>query len=310
MWAFTAACAGSFDDEAASAEAVEATDLATIGADVAIDSGPIHGAASGDLVVFKGVPYAQAGRWQAPGAPARWTQRRDATAFGPACPQAGHADLPQAEACLTVNVWAHAGPAAHRPVIVFIHGGGYVEGSSRDPTYDGAGLARGADAIVVTLNYRLGVLGYLALPQLAAGDGGIGNYGLRDQLAALAWVQRNIAAFGGDPAHVLVTGESAGGASVCTLVGSPRARGLFSAAAIQSGPCRMALDPLRSTGTFPPAEGFAIVAVAAPLGCTSGDVAGCLRGKSVAQILALPLRPTPTPASRSAPPCRSSTAWC
>ena len=227
-------------------------------------------------------------RWMPPVLPAPWTTPLDATTFGPACPQRNHPGLPQAEDCLLLNVWTHAsGP--RRPVIVWIHGGGYVEGAAREPQYDGAALARSANAIVVSIDYRLGVLGFLALPQLAASDGGIGNFGIRDQIAALGWVHRNIGVLGGDPANVMIVGESAGGAAVCTLAGAPSAQGLFSAAAIESGPCRLALSLTAPTGTFPAAEAYGAIAVAAPLGCTSGDIATCLRGKSVAQILALNL---------------------
>lgn len=254
--------------------------------EVAIDSGPLHGTAAGDLVIFKGVPYAGAPRWMPPTTPIAWTAALDATAFGPACPQNKHPELPQAEQCLSLNVWAHA-DGKPRPVIVWIHGGGYIEGSSRDPSYDGAQLADNADVDVVSINYRLGILGFLALPQLTAPDGGIGNYGLRDQIAALGWVKRNINAFGGDPTHVMISGESAGGAAVCTLLAAPGAQGLYSAAAIESGPCQVPLELTQPVGSFPAAEGFGVVVVAAPLGCTSGDVAGCLRGKSAAQILAL-----------------------
>ncbi len=291
MWSIAtalAACGGGHDSPADPDAADPGIDASPIGADVAIDSGPIHGTAAGDLVIFEGIPYAHADRWAPPTPPIPWVTRRDATAFGPACSQANHPDLPQAEDCLSLNVWAHA-DAKPRPVIVWIHGGGFVEGSSRDLTYDGAALARAGDVVVVSLNYRLGVLGFLALPQLAAPDGGIGNFGIRDQIAALAWVHRNITALGGDPAHVLVAGESAGGASVCTLLAAPAANGLYAAAAIESGPCGAVLALTTPTGTFPAAEGFGIVAVAAPLGCTSGDIAACLRAKSVDQILGLAL---------------------
>ena len=260
----------------------------SVGSDVTIDSGPIHGAVAGDLVTFKGIRYAEAARWMPPVPPTPWTSPLQATAFAPACPQANHPALPQAEDCLTLNVWAHAsGP--RRPVIVWIHGGGYIEGSAQEIQYDATQLAHAADAIVVSIDYRLGVLGFLALPQLAAADGGIGNYGIRDQIAALEWVHRNIARFGGDPAHVMIAGESAGGAAVCTLLGAPHAQGLFASAAIESGPCSLVLAPTAPIGMFPAAEGFGVVAVAAPLGCTSGDIAGCLRSKTVAQILALGL---------------------
>ena len=263
-------------------------EIIMVGADVTIDSGPIHGTIAGDLATFKGIPYAQAARWMPPVPPAPWTTPLQATAFAPACPQANHPALPQDAACLTLNVWAHAqGP--RRPVLVWIHGGGYIEGSAQESQYDATMLAHAADSIVVSIEYRLGVLGFLALPQLAATDGGIGNYGIRDQIAALEWVHRNIAAFGGDPAHVMIVGESAGGASVCTLLDAPGAQSLFASAAIESGPCRLELKLTTPTGTFPAAEGYGAVAVAAPLGCTSGDIAACLRTKSVAQILALNL---------------------
>jgi para-nitrobenzyl esterase len=138
--------------------------------------------------------------------------------------------------------------------------------------------------VVVSINYRLGLLGFLALPQLAAPDGGTGNWGLRDQIAALRWVHQNIAAFGGDPAHVMIAGESAGGASVCNLLAARSAQGLFSSAAIQSGPCRAVLERDRSVGTLPSAFGVGVV-TAIDLGCTTGDIAGCLRSKPTSAVL-------------------------
>lgn len=160
----------------------------TVTTEVVADGGPVHGTVDGDLVRFAGIPYAVATRFAPPTAPAPWTTPRDASAFGPGCPQ-NNASMPQSEDCLSINVWAHAGTGS-RPVIVWVHGGGYLEGSSRDPLYDGATLARTGEAIVVSFNYRLGVLGFLALPSLVAPDSGNGNWGLRDQIAALAWVKR------------------------------------------------------------------------------------------------------------------------
>src|SRR5258706_15284032 len=119
--------------------------------------------------------------------------------------------------------------------MVFIHGGGFVGGSGSVDTYEGSSLAREGGVVVVTLNYRLGILGFLASEALAEPDGGLGNYGLRDQIAALQWVHRNIAVFGGDPANVTLFGESAGGAAICALLGSPLADGLYSRAIIESG---------------------------------------------------------------------------
>jgi para-nitrobenzyl esterase len=289
VFALFAACGGgehhSPADAATDTVATADAPWIAIDEDVAIDTGPVHGTSDNDLVIFRGIPYATALRWAPPTAPAVWTAPLDATAFGPACPQNNHPTLPQAEACLSINVWAHAtGPA--RPVIVWVHGGGYVEGTARDPQYDAAALARRSGAVIVSFNYRLGVLGFLSLPQLAASDGGSGNWGLRDQIAALGWVKRNIAAFGGDPGRVLLAGESAGGASVCTLLAAPAAQGLYHAAAIQSGLCRLALAQTTQTGNFPAAQGVGVV-VASQLGCTTGDVAACLRSKSVAQVLAV-----------------------
>ena len=264
-------------------------------ADAVTASGPVHGAVAGDLAIFKGIPYAAppigARRFAPPVAPQSWSTPRAAVAFGPACPQNPPASGPppsgtanQREDCLSINVWAHTAGAA-RPVIAWIHGGGYVAGTAASIEYDGAALARTGDVVVVTFNYRLGALGFLALPQLTAGDGGTGNWGLRDQIAALRWVQRNIAAFGGDPRRVMIAGESAGGASVCTVLAAPAAQGLFSAAAMQSGTCRLVLDREQPTGGFPAAFGVGVVA-AVDLGCTSGDIAACLRAAPVAAVLA------------------------
>ena len=210
-------------------------------------AGAVTGLADGDIRVFKGIPYAQppvdALRWRAPVAMPRWKTARVATGFGPACvqPQGGPASvyagppMPVSEDCLTLNVWtpAHASKA---PVFVWIHGGALLTGSSREPLYDGKRMAdRGV--IVVSINYRLGVLGWLAHPGLSAESSQriSGNYGLLDQVAALRWVRANIAAFGGDPANVTIAGESAGALSVMYLMEAPGARGLFARAVSESG---------------------------------------------------------------------------
>jgi para-nitrobenzyl esterase len=273
-------------------DSVVAAGLAT--GDAVTQSGPVRGVVAGDLAIFKGIPYAAAPtgarRFAPPAAPAPWSALRPASAFGPTCPQNAPSGPPpsgtanQREDCLSINVWAHTA-GTPRAVIVWIHGGGYVAGTAASIEYDGAALARAGDAVVVTFNYRLGVLGFLALPQLAAADGGTGNWGLRDQIAALRWVRRNIAAFGGDPRRVMIAGESAGGASVCTLLASPAAQGLFSAAAMQSGTCRLVLDREQPTGGFPAAFAVGVV-TAVGLGCTSGDIAACLRAAPVAAVLA------------------------
>jgi para-nitrobenzyl esterase len=213
---------------------------------VTTSAGMIEGRSDGALHIFKGVPYAAApvgpARWKPPGDMPAWTGIKPATEFGPACLQPSHAgasiyasDLgAKSEDCLTLNVWAPAG-ASNAPVFVWIHGGALATGSSKERLYDGARLA--AHGItVVSINYRLGVLGYLAHPELSVESplGISGNYGLLDQIAALKWVQRNIKAFGGDAANVTIAGESAGGLSVMYLLASPDARGLFSKAIAES----------------------------------------------------------------------------
>lgn len=213
-------------------------------------AGAVRGEAAGAVNVFRGLPYAAppvgALRWRPPALLKAWTGVREAKAFGPACPQPRAppggiyaSELPQlSEDCLTLNVWAPAHPpsgSAAAPVMVWIHGGSLATGSSRESMYDGAALAR-RGIVVVSINYRLGVLGWLAHPELSAEspDGVSGNYGLLDQIAALTWVQRNIAAFGGDPGRVTVAGESAGALSVMYLMATPLARGLFDKVIAQS----------------------------------------------------------------------------
>ena len=234
---------------AATALTASATASAQSGAMPTVDApaGAVKGTTDGDIRVFKGMPYAQppvgALRWRAPVAMPRWKDARVAADFGPACvqPQGGPVSvyagppMPVSEDCLTLNVWtpAHARKA---PVFVWIHGGALLTGSSREPLYDGKRMAdRGV--IVVSINYRLGVLGWLAHPGLSAESTQrvSGNYGLLDQIAALRWVRANIAAFGGDPANVTIAGESAGALSVMYLMEAPAARGLFAKAVSESG---------------------------------------------------------------------------
>ncbi|WP_414902197.1 carboxylesterase/lipase family protein [Sphingomonas flavalba] len=216
---------------------------------VRVPQGLVQGVAEADdaIVAYKGIPYAAAPtgalRWRPPAPAPAWRGVLQARAFGAACPQppaqpgsvyAGRMAR-TSEDCLTLNIWAPAD--AHRlPVMVWIHGGALVSGSSSEPLYDGAALAaRGI--VVVSINYRLGLLGFLAHPALSAEspDGLSGNYGLLDQIAALRWVRDAIGGFGGDPARVTIAGESAGALSVIALLASPRARGLFSGAIAQSG---------------------------------------------------------------------------
>ena len=208
-------------------------------------AGVTQGVRAGDLTVFKGLPYAAPPvgslRWRAPQPPLRWQGVRKADAFGKACMQAPGAALaagagdigPMGEDCLTLNVWAPGTAGAPRPVMVWIHGGALVFGAGSQSLYDGQALAaRGA--VVVTLNYRLGPLGFFDHPSLSGASGGDVNFGLLDQIAALTWVRDNISAFGGDPANVTVFGESAGGQSVLALFSSPKARSLFHRGIVQS----------------------------------------------------------------------------
>lgn len=250
--------------------------------------GCVRGKREGDATVFRGIPYAAppvgALRWKLPQPPAKWDVR-DAFAFGPSCPQLQsplNAGLTANEDCLTLTVWSPAG-AAKLPVMVWIHGGGLVAGGAAQPTYDGGHLAAAGKVVVVSINYRLGPLGFLAHPALSSG-----NLGIHDQLAALHWVQREIAGFGGDPASVTIFGESAGGESVCALMASPLAHGLFARAIIESAQCvgyGKALRPLH-TGTPEGAEEQGL-RVAKAAGCPGSDAAAaaCLRGKSADELL-------------------------
>ena len=213
---------------------------------VPTESGVISGVRESGLSVYKGVPFAAPPvgdlRWRPPVHVAPWTGTRKADAFAPACMQVGVSmpgETPPAvsEDCLYLNIWTLAKtPHEHLPVIVWIYGGGYVNGSASMPLYWGDRLAH-KGVIVVTIAYRLGPLGFLALPELTreSSHHSSGNYGLMDQIAALEWVQRNIAAFGGDPKCVTIAGQSSGSISVSILMASPLARGLFHRAIGESG---------------------------------------------------------------------------
>ncbi|MBK8943450.1 MAG: carboxylesterase family protein [Polyangiaceae bacterium] len=257
------------------------------------DSGPVEGFVSGATRVFLGLPYAAPPigdlRFRPPAPVQPWTEPLEVISRGPMCPQlsplnggfVGGSD----EDCLTLNVWSPAEPSeTARPVMVWIHGGGFVLGSGGDAAYDGQALSEATGHVVVTLNYRLGPLGFLAHPDLKAEDPAhpsSGNYGLEDQRAALEWVQANIAGFGGDPGSVTIFGESAGGASVCHHLVSPGSAGLFHAAVLQSGPCDLVVEE---------AEAFASAdALAVAVACDADDPLACLRDASPAELLtALP----------------------
>lgn len=250
------------------------------------DFGPLVGVAEQGVTRFLGVPYAAPPlgelRFAAPLPPPSWAEPRDASSFGERCVQLVAADETTtigSEDCLLLNVWTPAAcPDGDRPVLVFIHGGGNATGSAVDPLYDGAELARREDVVVVTLDYRLGVLGWLALPELDAEAGRAGNYGLADQLAALDWVRAHAARLGGDPDRIMLFGESAGAVDTCALIGSPQAQGKLAGAIVQSGTCkqlaRAQLDALADE-------------LVASSGCAGPDVLACLRARPAAELMAL-----------------------
>lgn len=223
---------------------------------VAVDTGALRGSVDGDVESWKGIPFAAPPvgelRWRAPRPAARWEGTRDADAYGSDCMQlpapsdAAPPGTEPSEDCLYSNVWRPAGDSAQpRPVVVWIYGGGFVNGGSSPPTYTGAELAR-QGVVVASFNYRLGRFGTFAHPRLTEenADGGrLGNYGIMDQIAGLQWVKRNIAAFGGDPNNVTVMGESAGGMSINMLLTSPEARGLVQRAVVMSGGDGTQLEP-------------------------------------------------------------------
>ena len=218
--------------------------------------GPVRGVDNGTVKVWKGIRYAAAPaaelRWRAPQPPPRWSEPVDATKVGPACPQPTDPRIPldlgapQGDDCLSLNVWASSDtePGAGKPVLVWLHGGAYILGSSAQPLYHGGALASGGDAVIVTVNYRLGALGFLDLS--AYGDAFATNLGLRDVIFALQWVRDNIAGFGGDPDRVTLFGESAGAGITTTLLGSPAAAGMFGAAIAQSSPATSMYDRERA----------------------------------------------------------------
>ncbi|MGO8770330.1 carboxylesterase/lipase family protein [Mycobacterium sp.] len=217
--------------------------------------GPVRGVDAGRVRVWKGVRYAAPPvgglRFRAPQPPERWTEVADATRYGPACPQPVFPNMPldlgaaQGEDCLRLNVWASSDiePGAGKPVMVWLHGGAYVLGSGSQALYDGRRLAGSGEVVVVTVNYRVGALGFMDLSSFTTSRRRFdSNVGLRDVLAALGWVRDNIAAFGGDPRRVTLFGESAGAGIVTTLLASPAAAGLFVGAIAQSSPATSVYD--------------------------------------------------------------------
>ena len=198
--------------------------------------GKIQGAQKEGILVWKGIPFAQPPlgslRFRAPQPLEGWTGIREATQFGPISPQASSGSFgtlpgPMSEDCLTLNIWSSGADDARRPVMVWIHGGSFVTGAGSTPWYNGTSFAEHG-VVVVTINYRLGALGFLYLAEYAGEEYATsGNNGLLDQIAALTWVRENIAAFGGDPDNVTIFGESAGAMSIGALLAMPAAHGLF-----------------------------------------------------------------------------------
>lgn len=249
---------------------------------VKVETGLVAGTRTGAVDAFRNIPFAAppvgALRWAPPAPAPAWSGVRDATQNGPSCPQIMHPDGspngggangPTSEDCLQLNVFAPAG-AKKAPVMVWIHGGSHRVGAGW--VYDGSNFARDG-VVLVSINYRLGPLGYFAHPALAAEPGPKGNYGLMDQIAALQWVKRNIAAFGGDPANVTVFGESAGGMSTLAILATPSAKGLYKRAIVQSG-----------GGWFPPTS----LAVKAQAGAAATKAMGLPEDVTAAALRAVP----------------------
>ena len=333
LCALLAACGGSSGNSAAppADDAPPPTVRSTAQGKV---EGSDDSAASGTYS-WKGLPFARAPvgdlRWRAPGEPQDWSGIREAKAFGNPCLQNGRIYGPGAnnrydttiastlntpvgsEDCLSLNIWRPASTEEKLPVLLFIHGGSNISGYSADPVYDGANLAKATNAVVVTANYRLGVLGFLNLPQLRDGDpagGDSGNFALLDNLAALKYIRANIAAFGGDAGNVTLMGQSAGAINVLALMTSPLAKDLFHKAMPLSGGISLASNlPLGSLPTLNPAstylnQGNALLAQLLIADGTAADataaaayiatqtpaqIADYLRAKDARQILAIVL---------------------
>jgi para-nitrobenzyl esterase len=264
---------------------------------VRLDSGPVSGVQDGAVRSYLGIPYAAPPvgelRFKEPQPVKGWKDVRACTEYGPACPQKDSGEISggdvgqTSEDCLYLNVWTPAKePTDTLPVMVWIHGGGFTTGAGSLPIYNGKNLAA-SGVVVVTVNYRLGPLGFLAHPALSGenAEGSSGNYGLLDQIEALKWVQRNIAGFGGDAGRVTVFGESAGGISVCDLMVSSLTAGLFQRAISQSGPYTALSFPSGSIRDLATAEATG-ERFATALGCEdAADVAAAMRGKSVDELL-------------------------
>lgn len=225
--------------------------LASLAAPAILDARPMPrrwtGTRQDGVHVWRGIRYATADRFQAP-KPFLLTEPVAATAFGPSAPQSGNRYRPTSEDCLFLNIWsADPDARAKKPVMLYIHGGAYSGGSVADPLNDGHALAARGDVVVVTVNHRLNAFGYLYLARLDPRFADSGNAGQLDLIVALQWVRDNIASFGGDPARVMVFGQSGGGAKIATLMGTPAAQGLFHRAATMSGQQVTASGPMNAT---------------------------------------------------------------
>ncbi|QSR17576.1 carboxylesterase/lipase family protein [Novosphingobium sp. KA1] len=228
-------------------------------------AGRCRGVVENGICQFLGIRYGRAARFARAVAEPFGGAPLEALRFGPICPQRGLDDQPQSEDCLFLNVWTpEANPAARRAVMVYFHGGAYTTGSVTDPLTHGAKLAAGGDVVVVTVNHRLNALGYAWLKPFGAKYADSGNLGQLDLILALQWVRAHIAAFGGDPARVMVFGQSGGGAKIATLMAMPAARGLFHAAATMSGQQVQASGPMHAWARTQ--------ALMAALGLSPGDV--------------------------------------
>jgi para-nitrobenzyl esterase len=261
---------------------------------VAVAGGTLEGIADGASVSFRGIPYAAspvgALRWARPGPAPTWTGARDASLVGNYCLQYDESNgiAVGDEDCLFLNVWTPSErTSSPLPVIFFIHGGDWISGTGSFAGYDGSSLAAAGPAVVVTINYRLGPLGFLPLPALAAEDpnGSTGNYGLLDQQAALQWVKQNIAAFGGDPTHVTLWGQSAGAWSTLMHLASPLGRGLFASAVSESG--GVGLRDLATSESLVGAPYVAQLGCADDAGAADGGAAlvACLRAVPESSVL-------------------------
>jgi para-nitrobenzyl esterase len=258
-------------------------------------TGMVEGNYQDDLYIFKGIPYAAPptgeGRWLPPEPVKPWKGIRRAKEYESIAPQnpmissdlgVFHKEEPEDEDCLFLNIWTSGLDNTHRPVMVWIHGGAFNIGSGSQPTYEGSNLAARGNVVVVTINYRLGELGFMRLKEVTGGKiPSTGNEGLLDQIAALAWVRDNIAAFGGDPDNVTIFGESAGGMSIGCLLAMPAARGLFHKAILESSVGSMA-KPLNEAIMV--AEQFLET-----LGINGGD-SEALRSLTVEHILAIDMK--------------------